>query len=149
MRFSYTGGQDKDFIFLCGLLDNYLAEIAGAEKQAPYNQYNTLENIHDVIVAYEDDVPAGCASFKQYDRNTAEVKRVFVREEYRGRGIAKELMKRIEARAKEKGFKKLILETGELLVEAHGLYLQLGFCVMENYGQYKDMPESVCMKKEI
>ena len=95
MRFEYTDGGNKDFISLCNLLDNYLNEsFGGEENRAEYIQYNKLNDIKDVIVAYDGDIPVGSASFKKYDDDCAEVKRVFIKKEYRGQGIAEELLKR-------------------------------------------------------
>lgn len=148
MNFIYTNGSNLDFIELCHLLDCYLNEIAGGEKnRSQYIQYNALNDIKDVVLAYKNDKPIGCASFKYYAANTAEVKRVFVMKEYRCNGISKQLMELLENRAREKGIDKLILESGEPLVEAMGLYYSIGYKVIENYGQYENMPESICMGK--
>ena len=150
MRFEYTDGCNKDFIELCRGLDNFLNELVGGEEnRTEYIQYNKLEDIHDVVIAYDDDIPVGSASFKKYDDENAEVKRVFVKEAYRGQGISYELMKRLEERARKKGFKYFILESGELLVAAMALYRKIGYTVIPNYGQYADMEESVCMKKKL
>lgn len=46
-------------------------------------------------------------------------------------------------------YRYLILESGEPLVAAMALYRQIGYKVIPNYGQYKDMPDSICMKKEL
>ena len=150
MRFEYTDGCSKDFIELCHGLDAFLNELVGGEEnRSEYIQYNKLDDIHDVVIAYDNDIPAGCASFKKYDDENAEVKRVFVKKEYRGQGISNELMKMLEERAREKGFKYLILESGEPLVAAMVLYRKIGYKVIPNYGQYINMKESVCMKKKL
>lgn len=150
MRFIYTNGENPDFIGLCHDLDDFLNELVGGEKnRAEYIQYNKLDDIHDVIVAYDEDTPVGSAGFKKYDDECAEVKRVFIKREYRGKGISKKLMELLEERAKNKGYKYLILESGEPLAAAMSLYRKIGYKVIPNYGQYKDMPDSVCMKKEL
>lgn len=150
MEIVYTDGNNKDFIELCRMLDDNLDEIVGGEKQRKqYVQYNTLEDINDVVLLYNDKTAVGCASFKSYDDGIAEVKRVFVRKEYRGKGISKQLMSCLEEQAKNKGFLILILETGAPLVEAMGLYSNIGYKIIENYGQYKCMKESICMQKTI
>ncbi len=150
MRFIYTNGENPDFIGLCHDLDDFLNELVGGEKnRAEYIPYNKLDDIHDVIVAYDEDIPVGSAGFKKYDDECAEVKRVFIKREYRGKGISKKLMELLEERAKNKGYKYLILESGEPLVAAMSLYRKIGYKVIPNYGQYKDMPDSVCMKKEL
>ncbi len=150
MRFEYTDGSNQDFIKLCHELDEFLNRLVGGEEnRSEYIAYNQLEDIHDVIVAYDGMVPVGCASFKHYSDEQAEVKRVFVREVYRGSGIAEKLMEMLEAAAEKKGYHCLILESGEPLVAAMMLYRKLGFQIIPNYGQYKDMPDSVCMGKAI
>lgn len=151
VKFIYTDGRNQDFINLCKLLDEYLNEIAGGEEnRKQYISYNALDNIHDVILAHDDDnEPIGCASFKRYDEKTAEVKRVFVKKEYRRKGISKTLMILLEKRAREKGFSTLLLETGAPLVEAIALYHSLGYLIIANYGQYKDLRGSVCMQKNL
>lgn len=150
MRFIYTDGRNKDFIVLCHMLDNFLNELVGGEQnRAQYIPYNKLDDIHDVIVAYDGDVPVGCASFKKYDEENVEVKRVFIKDEYRGRGISKILMSMLEERVRKQGYKYLIFESGEPLIAAIALYRKLGYKVIPNNGQYKDMPESICMWKDL
>ena len=148
MRFVYTDGNNKDFIDLCHMLDDFLNELVGGEQnRAKYIPYNKLDDIYDVIVAYDGDISVGCAGLKKYDEENAEVKRVFIKSEYRGRGISKILMSMLEERARKKGYKYLILESGEQLVAAMVLYRKLDYKIIPNYGQYKDMPESICMRK--
>lgn len=150
MRFEYTDGYNRDFISLCHALDNFLNQLVGGEeKRAEYIPYNALDDIRDVIVVYDGDQAIGCASFKRYDEVCAEVKRVFICDEYRGKGISRELMKRLENLAREKGYDYFILESGEPLIAAMGLYRTIGYQVIPNYGPYVDMPESVCMKKKL
>ncbi len=146
----YTDGRNQDFSELCRLLDNNLDELVGGfEQRKNYVQYNTLENIHDVVLFYDDDLPCACASFKHYEEGIAEMKRVFVRQEYRGQGVSKELIQALEAIAREKGYRSMILETGKPLIAATKLYLRMGYKVIDNYGQYKNMTESICMSKEL
>ncbi len=150
MRVEYTNGCNKDFIKLCHELDDFLNKLVGGEKnRSAYIPYNQLNDIHDVIVLYEDELPIGCASFKKYDNDSAEVKRVFIKAEYRGQGISHRLMNLLEELGKSKGYKYFILESGEPLVSAMALYRKIGYKVIPNYGQYKDMPDSICMKKII
>ncbi len=70
MRFVYTSGDNPDFIELCNGLDNFLNEIVeGKENRAEYIPYNQLDDIHDVIVAYDGDIPVGSASLKSMMMN--------------------------------------------------------------------------------
>lgn len=150
MKIKITNGQNRDFIRLCHALDHYLNELVGGEEnRSQYIPYNALDDIHDVLVAYDDTAPIGCASFKRYDRDSAEVKRVFVQSNYRGTGVGRKLMESLERLARDKGYSYLILESGEPLVAAMHLYRSLGYQVIPNYGQYVNMAESVCMRKQI
>lgn len=150
MRYVYTDGCNSDFIELCHGLDNFLNELVGGEEnRAEYIPYNQLDDIHNVIIAYDDAIPVGCAGFKKYDDECAEVKRVFVRQEYRGKGISNKLMELLENVAREQGYCYLVLESGEPLVAAMALYRKIGYKIIPNYGQYKDMPDSICMKKKL
>jgi GNAT superfamily N-acetyltransferase len=150
MKCVYTDGNNHDFIELCRQLDHNLDELVGGfEQRKKYVRYNTLENIHDVVLFYDDDKPCACASFKHYDEGTAEMKRVFIKQEYRGQGLSKELIQTLEELAKKKGYRKMILETGKPLIAATKLYKRIGYKIMDNYGQYQNMTESICMSKEL
>lgn len=150
MRFVYTDGKNVDFIYLCQQLDNHLNWLAGGEEhRTQYVQHNTLEKIQDAYVAYHGEQPVGGGAFRFYEEGVAEVKRVFVLPEYRGKKVASALMKCIEEKAKEKGFHTLRLETGADFADAVALYTKLGYTVVENYGQYKGMEQSVCMEKKL
>lgn len=123
MVFKVMDGKDPDFIKLCTLLDDALNKLAGhIIDRSKYVQYNMTEKIHDVIIAYDGAFPVACAAFKHYEEDVAEIKRVFVREDYRGRGISKSVMTLLEASAIAKGYKTLILETTAPLVQSIGLY---------------------------
>lgn len=150
MKFVYTDGANTDFIELCHDLDDFLNEIVGGEEnRSEYIPYNQLDDIHNVIVVYDNDIPIGCAAFKEYDAECAEVKRVFIKADYRGRGISKKLMELLEESAREQNYHYLILESGEPLVAAMSLYRKIGYKVILNYGQYEDMPDSICMRKKL
>ena len=55
----------------------------------------------------------------------------------------------LENAAREQGYRYLILESGEPLVAAMALYRKIGYKVIPNYGKYKDMSDSICMKKKL
>jgi putative acetyltransferase len=58
-------------------------------------------------------------------------------------------MQALESSAKEKGYVSIILESGEPLVAAMGLYRSIGYEAIPNYGQYVNMSDCVCMKKAL
>ncbi len=95
-----TDGTNPDFMSLCSMLDAHLNALAGGEEnRSEYMPLNKLDDIHDAFVLYDGALPVGCASFKEYEAGTAEVKRVFVREEYRGRGLSRLLMQAVEEKS--------------------------------------------------
>lgn len=150
MKSIITDGSDERFISLCRMLDGYLNDIVGGnEMREKYDQYNTLEDIHDVVLLLRGETAIACGSFKEYSEGTAEIKRVFVSKEYRQAGCGRKIMEELEVLAEKKGYRQLILETGKPLKAAMRLYESLGFHIIDNYGQYSDMPESICMQKSL
>lgn len=150
MEIIFTDGNDERFINLCHELDKYLNNIVGGEKQRKrYIQYNTLENIHDVALVIEHNKAVACGGFKEYEPGTVEIKRVFTKKDCRNRGYGKSIIMALEGRALNKGYTKLLLETGLLLKGAIRMYTAIGFHVIKNYGPYINMPESICMEKEL
>jgi GNAT superfamily N-acetyltransferase len=150
MDYVLTDGKNSDFEALCVLLDASLEKLAGhIIDRTQYSPFNTLEKIRDVVLAYDGSLPVACAGFRHYEDGVAELKRVFVREEYRGRGISKAVLALLEKRAAEKGYTSLILETGAPLARSISLYKSLGYHLIDNYGPYQGMIHSVCMRKAL
>ena len=91
----------------------------------------------------------GCGAFKEYQPKVAEIKRMFVLPEARGKGIAVAILNELEAWAAAAGYESTILETSVKLKSAIALYKKSGYQTIENYGQYIGVESSVCMKKSI
>ena len=140
-----TNSNHPDFQKLTQLFDDYLVEIDGDEKDF-FAQYNQIY-IDNVIVCYEAEIAVGCGAFKEYEPTVAEIKRMFVLPEKRGKGIASTVLNALEIWAKENGFQHAILETSNQLTNAISLYQKSDYEVIPNYGQYIDVESSVCMKK--
>lgn len=150
MEFRRTDGKNKDFIENCIFLDMDLDRRVGKEVQRDkYNKYNQLDEIREAIVVYEDNKPIGGGAIRRYNDEDIELKRVFVHPECQGRGIGTKLVSLLVEWATELGCKRIILETGNILSEACAVYKKLGFQVIPNYGPYVDMPESLCMAKDL
>ena len=150
MEYKFTDGADKDFAYLCKELDTSIDKLVGNKfDRKPYIQYNQRDNIRDVIITYNQNELVGCASYKKYEQDIAELKRVFVKTAYRGQGIARKMLDELESRAREQGYKTMILETGEVLAASMNLYRSSGYEITENYGQYAGMAVSICMKKSL
>ena len=147
-RIERVNSDDKNFRELVHLLDKDLANRDG--KDAPFfAQYNKIDSIKYVVVAYFNNEPAGCGAIKNYDPDTMEVKRMYVKPEYRGNGIARVVLADLEKWTAELGFTFCILETGKKMQEAIGLYESSGYHYIPNYGQYAEVHTSVCLKKRV
>ena len=150
MEFSIVrvDNRNRDFQKLIMALDEDLSNRYGP-IQKDFAQFNTVDNIQDVVVGYMGGFPAGCGAFKAYDAETVEFKRIFVTAEYRRRGIAGLILQELEMMATAKGFRSAILETGVLQPEAIQMYSKAGFGIIPNYDPYRESPNSVCMRKQL
>jgi GNAT superfamily N-acetyltransferase len=154
MRIKRTNSENKDFINLIKELDAYL-KITDEDEHDFYNQFNNIDILKEVVVIYDDKVmpkmqtAIGCAAIKKFNERTVEVKRMYVSPKQRGSGFAKKLLQELEVWAKELGYNKCILETGRRQVEAVKFYHKSNYKVIENYGQYKGMENSICFEKQL
>ena len=143
-----TDSDDRDFQSLVKELDRELVLRDGAESSF-YAQYNKIDTIKNVVVAYENNEPTGCGAIKRFSEGSMEIKRMFVSEHIRNKGVATILLKELEAWANELGYSKCVLETGLRQPEAIHLYEKNGYVKIPNYGQYIGMDNSVCFEKKI
>ena len=146
--FLRTHSENPDFKKLVIELDAIL-KILDGEDHAFYADLNQTALLNQVLIAYENNLPVGCGAFRTYTENTVEIKRMYVPELNRNKGIASKILDELEAWAKELGNTKCILETGIIQVEAIGLYLKNGYEKIENYGNYKGVANSICFGKMI
>ena len=116
-----TTSANSDFITLVKLLDSDI-KIRDGDEHLFHAQYNKIDSINHVVVAYKNQVAVGCGAFKHYDDQTAEVKRMFVSPECRGEGIATKVLNELENWAQELNYTTTVLETGIKYPEAIALY---------------------------
>jgi len=143
-----TNSKNPDFIQLVKLLDLELA-IADGEEHSFYKQFNKIDHIRYVVLAYEENKPIACGAIKTFDSDTMEVKRMYVTENRRGRGIAGKILEELEKWAKELGYRRCILETGKRQEAAIILYKKSDYEIIPNYGQYIGVENSLCFEKMV
>jgi putative acetyltransferase len=148
MRIKRTDPEDRDFCKLVIELDKDL-KIRDGEEHVFYSQYNKTDKIKQVIVVYDHDLPVGCGALKAYSNDTVEVKRMFVPESHRNKGIASEILRALEIWSRELRYKKCILETGKKQPEAIRLYEKNQYRIIKNYGPYENVENSICFEKEL
>ena len=143
-----TDSENPDFIELVTHLDADLA-IRDGDEHAFYAQFNKIDKIKYVVVAYQNDQPIGCGAIKEYATNTMEIKRMFSLPSSRRKGVATQILTELEIWAAELSYQKCILETGIKQPEAIGLYKKNGYRLIANYGQYVGVENSVCFEKAV
>jgi len=146
IRIIRTDSSNADFVSLVKELDADLA-IRDGEDHAFYAQYNKIDLIKHVVVAYLDENPVGCGAIKEYSDGVTEVKRMFTNPDLRGKGIASTVLKELEKWAAELSYSLCILETGIKQPEAIALYTKNSYHRIPNYGQYEGVSDSVCFEK--
>lgn len=143
-----TDSNNEDFINLVKELDAYLKTTDGDEHEF-YNQFNGIDVLNHVVVAYEDNTPVGCGAFKEFNPSSVEIKRMFTLPSFRGKGIAATVLNALEIWAKKLNYSSCVLETGIRQKEAVQFYKKNNYHIISNYGQYVDMDNSLCFEKEI
>lgn len=149
MEIKRTNGSDKDFLELVKLLDEELWQRYPATQQL-YEKGNTIHEDAQTIVIYIDGIAAGCGCLRDFEQEgSTELKRMYVRKEYRGRRIGRIIVEELEKWAVELNKKTIYLETGVNQPEAIFLYERMHYQWIDNYGEYVGNKESICMKKNI
>ena len=122
--------------------DDFIIGFLGTDSKH-YTRYNTNENIHEVWIAYYDDKPVGCVAYRTKAQGVGELKRMFIKSEYRGRGISKKLLAIVEEHAKLQGDNTLHLGTRITLEPAVTLYRNSGFIEKLRNGLYVEMEKKL------
>jgi putative acetyltransferase len=143
-----TNGDDPDLKKLIVKLDKDLFAMY-QEDQAIYDTFNKIDHLQTVLIAYDNETAIGCGCFKKFNDDSVEIKRMYVDDNYRNKGIASSILNELENWAKELNYSSAVLETGYEQKAAVHLYQRSGYIVIPSYGQYINMPKSVCMKKQL
>lgn len=142
----FTDEKNERFLELVSELDRGYYELIGDEL-AKYDSYNEFKEPHVVILAFDNGIAIACASYRAFDRDSVEFKRVYVKKEYRKRGIAYNIITQLEKSA-VKRFRYSYIVTGKNNHAAIKLYKKLNYKPIDNFGQFKDDDAVICMKKE-
>ena len=145
-KFIRTNSENEDFQNLVRQLDADL-KIRDGEENLFYAQFNKIARIKFVIVAFEGEVAVGCGAIKEYADDTMEVKRMYVVQNKRGKGFASSILKELEKWTIDLNYKICVLETGKKQPEAIELYKKNGYQIIQNFGQYENVENSICFKK--
>ncbi len=136
-------------------LDAYLDPLYPKESQHGYRIEELVAQRVEFFVLYEDEAPAACGGVQFFgnpkgpDDGYGEIKRMYVRPEFRGRGYAKKMLKHLEELAIAGGFSRVRLEVGVSQPEALGLYERAGYRKVPPFGDYWDDPLSFFYEKNL
>lgn len=134
---------------LIAALDDYLNGLYTPEDNHLLDPEQLRAPNMRFLLARVDGVAAGCGALRLDAAGYAEVKRMFVWPDYRGRGLARSILAALEARAKSEGIGLLKLETGELQAEAVALYRGLGFTTCASFADYPCNGASIFLEKHL
>ena len=101
------------------------------------------------FVMFDGSAALGCGALRVLDPGLGEIKRMYVRRAYRGRGLSRLMLRHLEKTAGDIGVRCLRLETGPEQREAISLYKASGYTDIPAYGEYVGSPVSICMEKEL
>lgn len=142
MKIASMNTTDKNILQLFSEHDDYMIEFLGDDSWC-YTRYSENENIEKVWGLSIDNHVIGCIAYRKKDDEVGEVKRLFIKKEYRGKGIAKGLLKTVEDYAKEQGCDTLFLDTRITLEPAVSLYRAFGFNIVFQQGLYIQMEKEL------
>ena len=130
-------------------LEEHLEPLYPRESRHGYSVEKLIKESVAFFLIRDNGVPAGCGGIQLFGTEYGEVKRMYVRPQFRGLGLAKLMLNHLTDYARDRGVGLLRLETGIHQREAIGLYERMGFRRIPPFGQYKEDPLSKCYEKHI
>ncbi|MBI1257548.1 MAG: GNAT family N-acetyltransferase [Chloroflexi bacterium] len=140
--------DSADAMTLIAELDAILMPIYAPESRHGFSVDKLLAQGVLFFVIRVDGVPAACGGLK-LDDDYGEVKRMYVRPQFRGSGLGRLMLDRLAAATQAHGMSLLRLETGIYQKEAISLYERYGFQRIPPFGDYFDDPVSLCYEKRL
>ena len=86
-----------------------------------------------VLIAWDGAAAAGAIACRMFEPGVAEMKRLYVRPDFRGRGLGRDLANELIEHARERGYRTMLLDTLASMASARALYRDLGFAPVEPY----------------
>ncbi len=146
MQIDLVGWDDPDATRLRTAQQDELRELYGDDD---IGHLMTGETIVAMVLLRVDGEPVACGAIREMGDGVGELKRMFVLPAHRGRGYSRAVLRDLERLARERGFHRLVLETGVLQASAIGLYLSEGYRPIPNFGEYAAESESRCFAKDL
>lgn len=140
-----------DSVKLIEDLQQVFVERYGEKDVTPVDPAQFAAPLGYFVVGYLDGAPVACGGWRVHQElaGAAEIKRMYVADSLRGRGLSRLVLTNLENTARDAGHQRMVLETGLKQPEAIGLYLASGYERIDNFGVYRDHPESRCYGKPL
>ena len=130
-------------------LEAYLIPLSPPESRHGYSIEKLIQEEVPFFIIRDNGTPAGCGGVKLFGSDYAEIKRMYVRPQFRGLGFAKLMLDHLANYARNQGIATLRLETGIAQEAAIALYERSGFRRIPPFGEYKPDPLSRFYEKRI
>jgi GNAT superfamily N-acetyltransferase len=134
---------------LIGMLDQELLIEYPPEHVHAVDVESFHRNGGVFVVGYDAEMPIACGALRPVDRSEVELKRMYVVDSRRGRGVSRQILQFLETKARQLGFARLVLETGDAQHSAIRLYSTAGFDRIESFGEYGNGIRSICFAKDL
>jgi len=130
-------------------LEAHLESLYPRESRHGYSVEKLIADAVAFFLIRQDGAPAGCGGIQLFGAEYGEIKRMYVRPQFRGLGLARLMLNHLADYARERGVGLLRLETGIHQHAAIGLYERAGFRRIPAFGEYKEDPLSRFYEKPI
>jgi putative acetyltransferase len=141
--------DSPDAVALITELEEHLASVYPVESRHGFSVHKLIAESVAFFVLRVDGTPAGCGGIHFVDSAYGEIKRMYVRPQFRRWGFGKLILDQLAAHAREQGVGLLRLETGVHQAAAIHLYEGMGFQRIAPFGPYLGSPLSLCYEKHI
>jgi putative acetyltransferase len=138
-----------DATALINELEEHLASLYPAASRHGFSVQKLIDQQVRFVVLRVDGQPAGCGGVMLAGKEYAELKRMYVRPEFRGRKLGDQLIAHLAEYARGQGISLLRLETGIHQQAAIRMYKRAGFAPIPPFADYPDDPSSLCFEKPL
>ena len=149
VKISLERPDSEDARALIEELEAYLIPLSPAESRHGYSIDKLIKEEVPFFVMRNNGNAVGCGGVKLFGTDYGEIKRMYVRPQFRGLGFAKLMLNHLAEYARNHGVAVLRLETGIAQQEAIALYERSGFRSIPPFGEYKPDPLSRFYEKRI
>ncbi len=119
-----------------GVQREYVSRYGGPDE-TPMDEHDFDPPSGAFVVGLDGEAPVACGGIRRVDDATAEIKRMYVVEQARRRGLARLVLAHLEKVARDLGYRRLVLESGNAQPEALALYRSSGYGPVTPYGFYR------------